>query len=234
MAKTLYICIDESGLHARGDCYTVAGCWHVSERTNPNDVLTPTKDRAIKTISAHNKGPRSISEIKGASLHPTTLNDVVQWLRNGIYEDHSILTSHTVWSLNIPLGFTFCSLNPDLAVASIAHMASENNTPQLIQLFSLNSVIAPLFHQETVDIRGCDSIVVILDDTTWKNTAERISTNIEQLDSVPVDISFEIRDSKSTPGIQFADLAAYSWQRNLRKGDCGTAAGILHDLRFYR
>lgn len=157
MGETLYICIDESGLPSRGDCYIVAGYWFVSERTNPNDILTPTKDRAIEVIKTHTEGKDAISEIKGASLHPVVLNDTTQWLRNNIYSDDTILTSHTVWKMNIPLGFTFCSLNPILAIDSITHIAGKTAAPQLVQTLSLNSVLTPLFHQASVDPEACDS-----------------------------------------------------------------------------
>lgn len=185
-------------------------------------------------INTHNEGQDAISEIKGASLRSAMINDTAQWLRDNIYDDNTILTSHTVWKMNIPLGFTFCSLNPTLAIDSIIYIAGKTDAPQLVQTLSLNSVLTPLFHQATVDLESCDSVAVLLDASTWKRSAEQVSSNIETIDELSTDVEFEIRDSKSTPGIQLADLAAYSWRRNLRKSDCGTAAGALHDLRFSR
>jgi hypothetical protein len=136
--------------------------------------------------------------------------------------------------MNIPLGFTFCSLHPKIATDSIIRTAGKTAAPQLVQMLSLNSVLTPLFHQATVGLESCDSVAVLLDSSTWKRSAELVSNDIETVDDPSTDIEFEIRDSKSTPGIQFADLAAYSWRRNLRKSDCGTAAGVLYDLRFSR
>ncbi|QKY20369.1 hypothetical protein B4589_008240 [Halolamina sp. CBA1230] len=113
----------------------------------------------------------------------------------------------------------------------MADYVDDLDLPRVVQSFALDAVLKPLVHPEQVHIdESIDTISVLLDSTTWKQPAsDYVRESVQD-----TELNLETRDSRSIPGIQIADLAAYSWRRNYTEGDCGTAAGVLHDLRFAR
>ncbi|WP_135827526.1 DUF3800 domain-containing protein [Halorussus halobius] len=229
---TLYICVDESGRKATDDCYTVAGCWFLSEWSNPHDVLMATKDRLLDTVQSIKGYERQPSEIKSAKLDPDTLGTVVDRLQSEVYDDDSLVTAENnlPWTMSFPVGFTIAPLHGRVCRTVLDDHLSRLSAFEAMQVMGLSSVLAPLTNRRALlDDESYDGIRVLLDATTWENAANvvRGALNVDS-------ISFSIRDSKSTPGIQFGDVAAYSWRRNLTRADCGTAAGLLHDLRFAR
>lgn len=230
----LYICIDESGNHTRDSCYAIAGCWHLSSRTNPTNILTPTKDKLLSVIENHQQTTGQPAELKGAAIHPDTLNDMISFFKEVVYDDDTINQSRWPWSMGIPLGFTVHSLNARLAADAIGDLVGPLDATETVQTVALTTVLNPLFDSTYLDMSLFDEVRVLLDAKTWKNPAQRIREHIDEHAIGVEQITFETRDSKSTPGIQLADLAAYSWRRNHIHGDCKTAAGLLHDLRFAR
>ncbi len=66
--SNLYVFVDESGQHHRGECYTVAACWCISDRSDPGTILKPTKlglMDALMDVLPHDNRP---SELKSSSL----------------------------------------------------------------------------------------------------------------------------------------------------------------------
>lgn len=224
---TLYVCVDESGRQNDGRCYSVAGCWFLSN-TRPTDALDRTKDKLIGTMFGDNSG---VGELKGSKADPASLNDGISYLRQVIHEDTSIEQESFPWSLSIPIGISVVAFSPDIVLSTISKYVDELDRPRVIQAFALNAVLKPLIHPEQVLLeRAIDNVRIVLDSTTWQQPAK----DYPQTEVQGKELELETRDSQSIPGIQLADLAAYSWRRNYIHGDCGTAAGILHDLRFAR
>lgn len=73
----LYICIDESGNHSHDDCYTVAGCWCISEQRNQQTVLAPSKDKLLTQLKEMKQLRRQPSELKGTSIHPNQIESLL-------------------------------------------------------------------------------------------------------------------------------------------------------------
>lgn len=224
---TLYVCVDESGRHVSGRCYSVAGCWFVSE-VRPTNALDRTKDKLIGAMFDNASG---VSELKGSKASTDALNEGISYLRDVVYQDGSIENLNIPWSMSIPVGFSVVAFTPDTITESISKYIDELNRPKVVQSFALDAVLKPLVHPQQVHLdQAIDAVQVLLDSTTWEQPANDYSRETVQ----DTDLVLETRDSQSVPGIQLADLAAYSWRRNYTNGDCGTAAGILHDLRFAR
>lgn len=224
---TLYVCVDESGQQGRGSCYSVAGCWFVSER-RPTDTLDRTKDKLIQAMF---EDGNSVSELKGSKASTGALNTGISYLREAAYDDSSIERSRLPWSMNIPVGFSLVAFTPETISEAVADYVDGLDLSRVVQSFALDAVLKPLVHPEQVHIdKSIDAISVLLDSTTWKQPVNDYARTAVQETS----LELETRDSQSVPGIQLADLAAYSCRRNYMHGDCGTAAGILHDLRFAR
>jgi|GEM_PF-2219936 hypothetical protein len=133
--------------------------------------------------------------------------------------------------MNIPVGFSIVAFTPDTITPTISKYVDRLNRPRVVQSFALDAVLKPLVHCEQVRLgESIDAVRVLLDSTTWEQPANDYARESVQ----STDIELATQDSLSVPGIQLADLAAYSWRRNYTRGDCGTATGVLHDLRFAR
>jgi hypothetical protein len=133
--------------------------------------------------------------------------------------------------MSIPVGFSLVAFTPETISETVADYVDDLDLPRIVQSFALDAVLKPLVHPEQLQIgESIDAVTVLLDSTTWKQPASDYASNSVQ----DTELSLETRDSQSVPGIQIADLAAYAWRRNYTDGDCGTAAGVLHDLRFAR
>lgn len=231
---SLYVFVDESGEPNTDRCYAVSGCWIVSERSNPNDVLMPTKDRLIGTIEGSERGKDSISELKGAATPPPVLDALFSYLRTGIHDDSTIRQSGFPWQVSKPMRYTLHDVNSDAATDAISNLVGPRQAGETLKTLALASILAPLRHEDRIDTAELDQVNVYLDATVWQNPARRL-TEVSSLTASDLQpLSFDIRDSKGTPGIQLADLAAYSWRRNLLYADCETAASTLNDFRFFR
>lgn len=224
---TLYVCVDESGRADEGSCYSVAGCWFVSKR-RPGNALDRTKDKLVSTMFGDASG---VGELKGSKAKSDDLNDGISYLRSVVYDDDSIEQSLTPWSMSMPVGFSIVAFTPNTITETVSGYVDRLNRPRVIQSFALNAILKPLVHPEQLNVDPpIDAVRVLLDSTTWDQPANDYACSSVQ--DAPLDL--ETRDSQSVPGIQLADLAAYAWRRNYTSGDCGTAAGVLHDLRFAR
>lgn len=224
---TLYVCVDESGRQDDGQCYSVAGCWFVSD-AQPRNALDRTKDKLIEVMFGDASG---VSELKGSKASTDALNQGISYLRKVVYDDPSVDQSLIPWSMSIPVGFTVVAFTPDTITETISRYVDRLDRPRVVQSFALDAILKPLVHPEQLRLgQSIDTVCVLLDSTTWKQPANDYSrTSVQN-----TDIELQTRDSRSVAGVQLADLAAYSWRRNYTQGDCGTAAGVLHDLRFAR
>lgn len=224
---TLYVCVDESGLHTDGQCYAVAGCWFVSQR-RPVDTLDRTKDSLIRVMLG---AESNASELKGSKASTDALNTGISSLRGMVYDDGSIEQSTLPWSMSYPVGFSLVAFTPATITETISGYVDRLDRPRVIQSFALDAVLKPLVHPEQVHLgQSIDAVRVLLDSTTWEQPANDYARTSVQNTT----LELETWDSQSVPGVQLADLAAYSWRRYYMRGDCGTAAGVLHDLRFAR
>ncbi len=235
MSRRLYVFVDESGTHHRGECYTVAGCWCVSERTNPEAVLSATKDRLIGHANEMRPQAGQMGELKGAALKPTEVSALVANLQDVCFDDTTITLSPVPWSSGWPIRFSVFDLNPDIAKPVVTDVTgNELQAPQTIQGLALTAVLNPVFFAERVESELVDRIHVVLDATVWKRSARRVRNSMENASNSIGPFSFSTVDSTAIPGIQLADIAAYSWRRNLLAADCENAIRALADLRFPR
>jgi len=225
----LYICIDESGNHSRDNCYAIAGCWHVSPRPNPQNVLASTKDKLLSRLQDLKNLRKQPGELKGASIEPDEMSVLMSEFKGIMYEEDSIRQSRLPWRMSFPVGFTLTSMNGQLFRSAVADYNGKLEELELLQIGAVSSVLDPVFHESGLDLDAIDEVRVLFDATTW----DTVSAHIDRFVDEP-NFEFETRDSQNIPGIQFADLAAYSWRRNTLEGDYVEVTSILHDLRFSR
>lgn len=191
-----------------------------------------TKDRLLDTVRRVKEYEKQPPEIKSGKLDPDTLGTLVATLKSDVYDDDSLVTArnHLPWQMSFPIGFTIVPLHGGICRGVLDDQLRRLSAFEAMQVMGLSSVLAPISDRRSLLAdETYDEIHVLLDATTWENAANVVQSTLD-IDS----IEFSIRDSKETPGIQFSDVAAYSWRRNLTRADCGTAAGLLHDLRFAR
>lgn len=233
--ETLYICIDESGVPSSGNCFTVAGCWFGSDRDRPQDILVSTSQKLLSKAATLESLSSPPSELKGKDYDSSTLGRLISHLKQLMYEDDSIRCPSRAWSMSYPLGFTVTMVQPDISAVTVDGLTNnELAIPEIMKRLALNTVLTPLFSAGLVDTSSYDRVRVLLDATVWKRAANEFQRATESRLSTDTEIDYATRNSKATPGIQFADIAAVSWRRNLLTGDCSTASGLLHDLRFAR
>ena len=137
-----------------------------------------------------------------------------------------------------PRRFTIHDLNPDLGIEILQETLSGSDIgagsshPEVLQSLSLATVINPLVQAEMINLTGIDQIKIVLDAEVWQNPAARIESVRDDVDNIPESMEFETRDSAQTPGLQLADIAAYTWGRQLRFGDCRSGVSQLNELRI--
>lgn len=224
---TLYIGVDESGLPLDAPCYAVAACWCVSEYDDPEQVLKPLRSRTMKYASSHRDGPASLNELKGNKMR-YILNDVFKYLLGSggaVWSNESLV--RPIWQNSQPIRYMIRAMNSNLANQTLTEYISGDNESTAIQIAALNYVLMPLFWEGQLALERCDEIRVLLDSTTWSRCANTFEQNIETVLSASLTPSFEIRDSKSTPNIQFADIAAHSTYQSLCNGRCDGAMSYI-------
>jgi hypothetical protein len=225
--KILYIFIDESGNHSRGKNYTVAASWCLSTKNKTSNVLASTRDSVADHIGVS-------GELKGASTPPRKLNSALASITNYGYSDSSITHSHAAWATEQPIRHTLHDVNPEIAKQTINDLTGNHlEAPNIIQTLALATILNPLFYPERLNEEAFDEVKIILDAKTWENPVNNLEAAIDSVDAdTPNSLSFEIRDSKATPGIQISDLTAYSWLRHRKEGDCREAVQKVNRRRF--
>jgi len=124
----LYIFVDESGNHSQGSDYTLAGTWCFSERNRPEKVLNRTKDRLLQSIDE-----AGASELKGASLTTSQLNNIIPTANDFAYDDDTVCYEEQ-WIGKTPIGTTVHTVDPSAAQTVIKNTTGEElKAPELIQ-----------------------------------------------------------------------------------------------------
>lgn len=235
MDNTLFIFVDESGnpnrSKDRDDYFTVAGCWCVSTRSDPSQVLSPTKNRLVEMVR---DDFGKISEIKGSQLPPRLIDNLIPAINDFSWNDSTIVTSSGCpWDMSLPIRYSTHNINPKMAAQALGtRLNTSLSDGQLIRVISLLPLINPLCYTSVVDVTKVEGVKVILDSEVWSHPSRIIeevtNSNLDLLDHA----EFETGDSKGIPGLQLADLAAYSWARCIRKGDCVKARNCVSSHSF--
>lgn len=233
MPPTLYIYIDESGNPSDGSYYVVAAAWCISGRNDPTEVLRPTVDRLIAIAESQLEQSRDIPEIKSSKLPTEVINTTGGSLNSVEYDDQTVEHTSLPWQISYPIRFSIHSTNPEIGTGVLSDLFGNfDKSVFAIKTLSLGTVLNPLFQEGIVDNSFIDDVKVILDANPWQRPSEKMEAMLERLGVPMSTISFETRDSSSVPGLQIADLAAYSWARHERKSDCGPAVDLIDQMRF--
>lgn len=213
MGRRVYLYVDESGNHSRTDCYTVAGCWCISDYDTPTAVLKPT----VRRLKADVLGSEKQGEIKGEKLDTSTLDSIFRYIPAAVTRDETLHTYNLPWGRNQPVGYTIYESDSDLGKCVSETYLGESRSGTTPQLLALISVVSPLLRMKGPDHAPIESRHVVLDATTWERPRFKLSTLLDGIDWVP-EIQFETRRSHSVPGIQLADVAAHFRRRYLMDG----------------
>lgn len=239
MTRYLYVFVDESGNPSRDECYVVAGAWCVSDEPNSSRTLQSAVDSLTSTANAVRESSKTISELKGSKLSTDVLLSLIHTLDGTpAYDDPTLEHQWLPWSDSRPLRVTIHDLNPDLGIEILketlggSDLGAGSSHPEALQTLALATVLNPLLQEEMIDLAGIDRVKVVLDAEVWQGPKERIQACLNVVGPLPGNLSFETRDSVRTPGLQVADLVAYTWGRQLRAGDCASGVARLNDLRL--
>lgn len=105
---------------------------------------------------------------------------------------------------------------------------AEADAPQVLQRLALARILSPLTDGEIIDLNQINENHLIPDAEVWKTPANEVCDQLAEIEGPK--ISVETRDSSRTPGIQIADLIAYSWRNYTKDGSCRDAAGYISDI----
>lgn len=236
MPKTLHVFVDESGTPAQGDYFVIGAAWCVCETSVPATPLQSAVDSIISTITAGASAP---SELKGAKLSAADLAASLRLLtEEPVYGDPSLTHRNLPWSDSRPVRFTIVDYHPNWAIevlhsmADLSGLSARTSAPAALKTVVLTAVLNPLVQRSALDLGAIDQVQVTLDSTVWEEPALEVHDAYRGLDTGPDDVTFATRDSVNTPGLQVVDLAAYSWGRELRRGDCRESVACVADLRL--
>lgn len=233
MTNTLYVFIDESGNPTDGDYYVVSGTWCVSDRNRINEILLPTVENLASLAESQLHTLELDGELKGASLPTEVVEKLVCCLDDYPYDDRTITGYNLPWQVSHPLRFSVHDVNPDLGLEALDNIFSTPlSSPKALKTLSLASALNPVFSANRLDSRWFDDVQVVLDADVWTNPAKEIERGLGLVEEELPEMSFNTRDSEAVPGLQIADLAAFSWARDFRSGDCSAAVKQIHDYRF--
>lgn len=220
-----YVFIDESGNHSTADCFTLAGVWCLTDYEAPEEILKPTRDRIANQVV------QTDEEIKGAKLTETKLDSCLFYARNVFERDGSITTTD-IWGTDHPVGFSLYDSDSETTRGIVSQYLGEGaNTSVVAQLVALSSVTSPIVRLEEYVPVEVENRNVVLDGTTWRRAGEVLKRIYESLDWT-AETSFSYRDSKSTPGIQIADLAAHARRLRLTSGDCIRGSRVVNEMHL--
>lgn len=225
MVEDLYVFVDESGQHARGEYYTVASCWCLSDNS-PQHILDNARADLSRYIS-NTCGIDDISELKGSQLPKERLGSFLRVLEDYAYEDGTVADPPYPWKQNKPFQCSYHSFNPELGKQILAEFMTEADAPHVLQRLSLARILSPLTDANIVDLRRVNEIHLIPDAEVWKTSANEVCNLFEELKGPEINV--ETRDSGQTPGIQIADLIAYSWRSHIKDTSCQDAADFINN-----
>lgn len=223
--RSLYICIDESGIESADDYFTVASCWF-SSTNQPRAALNEARITLRDLLINCEELPVGVQEIKGKNLGSTGADLFFESFRQTIQQDNTIETGLTPWS-----GFPVQYRTVEMAVG-VGRDALSNIDPTMpvemsIRTVMLLSALNPVLYNCSFSNDAYDRVQVLLDGEIWTQAKEAIE-NTERAAS----LEFSIKDSKKTPGIQFADVAA-NLRFSARQGtEYDSAERTLSELEF--
>lgn len=173
------------------------------------------------------------TEIKSASIPDDVLDALAGALRGNLESDSTIMSSSSVWSNDLPMRYSTYDSIPDVSTGIFEDILSNSfSGGQANRTVSLVSILSPLFRESLTDLESVDEIRVVLDASPWQGPVSQVEGSLSMYPDLADDIVFEIGDSRGVPGLQLADMAAYSWGRRQRNGTCGVAAGKVSNWRF--
>lgn len=228
MAGDLYVFVDESGHHARGEYYTVASCWCLS-----NNAARHVLDNARAGLARHVCdvcGFDDVKEIKGTQLPKDRIGSFLRTFETFAYEDGTVADPPYPWPQNKPIQCSYHSFNPKLRKRILTDYMSETDTPDVLQRLALARVLSPLTDASIVDRDEINEIHLVPDARVWKTPANDVCNLLSEVKDVEIDV--ETRDSSRTPGIQIADLIAYSRRSYLKDGACEDAIEFVEKIRL--
>lgn len=229
----LYIAVDESGLPSQGDCYVVVGCWYVSERHDPTSPLADLKDDLLRFVGTKQRGGTP-DELKGGKMKPGTINGVVDRIESWMWQLDTVETANLPWDSSYPLGFSRVAYHAEAARRTIERTGVASlEAPNTLKEIALNSILTPLYYEHQLQTRHVDDSCVVLDGNPWVRPADRLGEHWgDEIDTEPPE--FQIRDSKETPGIQIADVAALVWKKHSKNDVCSRSAATLSNYAVPR
>lgn len=228
MPQDLFIFVDESGQYSRGEYYTLVGCWCVSDN-RPRHIL----DNARAKLASHICevcGFSDIGELKGTKLPNNRLGTFLSTFEEFVYDDGTVASPPYPWVQSRPLKCSYHELNPELGTQLLSDYMNESDAPKALQKLALTVILRPLMNSGLLDLERVRDIRLIPDAEVWASPANRVCDLLE--DSTGHDVIVETRDSSRTPGIQVADLMAYSRRNYIKDNSCKTAAKYLEEIRF--
>lgn len=107
---------------------------------------------------------------------------------------------------------------------------AETDAPHVLQRLALAKILSPLTDANNFEVTQIDSIHVIPDAEVWETPANEVCSLFAELNELEIDV--ETRDSNRTPGIQIADLIAYSWRSYTKDCSCEDAANFIDNRRL--
>lgn len=225
----LYIFVDESGSISQSEHFTVASCWCLSNR-GPHHILSNARADLAEYIRESSDGNREIDELKGTRLPNERLGEFLRNLEQYAHNDGTVSSPPYPWKQDgRPLVCSTHGFDPSAGTQILSEYMPQPNTPGVLQTLALANVLNPLNSPHKIDISRVDRVRLVLDADVWFGPARNIQ---EILADRGFNLSFQTRDSATTPGIQVADLMAYSSRRYNQSGDCEDAVRFLDQLHI--
>ncbi|WP_158589419.1 DUF3800 domain-containing protein [Halococcus sp. IIIV-5B] len=230
MGPDLHIFVDESGDYAHGDRYVVAGCWCISQN-KPQHIFDGARSNLANHLRDGYGFQGKIKELKGNQLPNEHLGDIMNTFEQHVYQDGTISDPPYPWEgTGQPFRYSTESFRPVPCKEILSNYMSEVDAPGALQRLALMSLLSPLTVADQIDLSKVDSVNLTLDAEVWRQPAKDVTDIVDLPDDTVIE--FSTRDSKATPGIQIADLAAYARARYLRDGSCSSAARFVRDRCF--
>lgn len=224
-SRSLYICVDESGAESVDEYFTVASCWFTSTN-GPRAALNESKVALRKFLIECNELPSGVEELKGKDLGNTATDLFFQNLHHYVHQDNTIEQRILPWS-GFPVRYRTTEIDVATGREALSDFESNNSVDMSIRTMMLLSSLNPIMYNSDFAEDAYDSVRVLLDGEIW-NQAKQAIEDTPRAES----LQFSIRDSKKTPGIQFADVAA-NLRFSARNGsDYDDAPKTLSGLEF--
>jgi hypothetical protein len=224
-ARSLYICVDESGAESVDEYFTVASCWF-SSTNSPRAALNEAKVGLRKLLVECDEFPSGVEELKGKNLGATGTDLFFQNFHSYVRQDNTIEQGILPWT-GFPVRYRTNEIDVATGRKALSDFESNTSVDMSIRTLMLLTALNPIMYNSRFAEDTYDRVRVLLDGGIWSQ-AKRAIENTPRAE----DFEFSIRDSKKVPGIQFADVAA-NLRFTARKGTSYTdAPDALSGLEF--